>query len=95
MTPAHRKLMPLTTWAAMRAESAPRMPGKLLPSGCVRSAKPYLEMIMMSAAAKQTTMCVRIPASLKRRLRSIPTAAPHRQATSNRMQNSTFCITEN
>ncbi|MBR2590484.1 MAG: elongation factor Tu, partial [Clostridia bacterium] len=40
----------LTTWAATRAESAPRVPGKSEPSGFVRSTKPYLEMIMMSAA---------------------------------------------
>ena len=95
MTAEHRKLMPLTTWAATRAESAPRVPGKSEPSGFVRSTKPYLEMIMMSAAAKHTTMCVRTPASLKRRLRSAPMAAPQAQATSRRTQKSRFCASEN
>ena len=55
-----------------------------------KSAKPYLETIMMRHAAQQTIMCVRTPASLKRRLRSMPRAKPQAQDTRMRMTKSRF-----
>lgn len=64
ITPAPRKLMPLTACAAIRAGSAPRVPLYTPPSMLVKSAKPYFEIIIMSAAAQQTIIWVRIPASL-------------------------------
>ena len=64
--------------------------GKAAPSAAVRSAKPYFEIIIMSAAAQQTIMCVRTPASLNRLLRSKPMQAPQKQATSMRMKKSIF-----
>lgn len=95
ITPAPRKLMPLTTWAATRAGSAPRVPLKIAPSAEVRSANPYLETIIIMAAAQQTITMVRMPASLKRLLRSTPITAPHRHASIIRKQKSRFCMTEN
>ena len=95
ITPAPRKLMPLTTCAAIRAGSAPRVPLNTLPSAYVRSAKPYLDTIIISAAAQHTMMCVRIPASLKRFVRSKPMHAPQKQAANILTKKSTFCIIEN
>ena len=83
--------MPLTTWAATRAGSAPRVPEKELPSAIVRSAKPYFDTIMNSAAPQQTMIWVRMPASLKRLLRSKPMAEPKRHASSSRRHRSITC----
>ena len=70
MTPAPRKLMPLTTWAAIRAGSDSRTPAKKPPGNAEMSAKAYLDTIIISAAAQQTMMWVRRPAPLNRRVRS-------------------------
>ena len=95
ITPAPRKLMPLTTWAAIRAGSAPRMPLYMAPAGSVRSAKPYLDTIISRAEAQHTMIWVRMPASLYRLLRSAPMQAPHTQAAAMRRKKSTFCHREN
>ncbi len=50
---------------------------------------------MISAAAQHTMMCVRIPASLKRFVRSKPMHAPQKQAASILTRKSRFCIIEN
>ena len=84
MTPAPRKPIPLTTWAARRAGSEVREPSRIPP----RSAKPYLDTIMHRAAPQQTTMCVRTPASLKRLLLSMPMSMPRIQDTASLQQQS-------
>lgn len=54
--PAPRKPTPLTTCAARRAGSAPRVPLYISFDAEVRSAKPYLETIMIRAAPAHTIM---------------------------------------
>ena len=83
MTPAPRKEMPLTTWAAIRAESAPREP-------TVRaiSTKAYLDRIMNTAAVQLMIQWVRTPASFCRRVRSNPIRAPRQAEIRMRIRNS-------
>ena len=83
MTPAPRKEMPLTTWAAMRAGSAPRRPSMV-----TQSRKAYLDTIMNSAEVQAMMQWVRMPASLRRLLRSSPTRAPRAADSSSRIRNS-------
>ena len=75
--------MPLTTWAAMRAGSAPRVPVM-----STMSTKAYLDRIMNSAAVQAMMQCVRTPASFCRLLRSNPTSAPSPADSSSRTKNS-------
>ena len=58
--------MPLTTCAAIRAGSAPRVPLNTLPSAYVRSAKPYLDTIIISAAAQHVANHIGAEAAGKR-----------------------------
>ena len=82
-------------WAARRAGSVPLVPYIPAPSGPTRSAKPYFDTIMVNAAAQQTMIWVRMPASFSRLLRSYPMAAPQTQAISTRMKNSAYWEREN
>ena len=91
ITPAHRKEIPLTAWAATLAESAPLVPKASITPLLPMSANPYLEISMIKAAVQQTITCVRTPASLKCRLRSRPTMPPTRKAKISRRQNSAYC----
>ena len=75
--------MPLTTWAAMRAGSAPRRP--FTPT---RSTKAYLDRIMNRAEVQAMMQWVRTPASFWRLLRSRPTSAPSIAASTMRIKNS-------
>ena len=80
MTPAPRKEMPLTTWAAMRAVSAPREPAR-----AAVSMNAYLDRIMNTAEAQAMMQWVRTPASFWRLVRSRPMAAP--RAADSRIRN--------
>ena len=75
--------MPLTTWAAMRAGSAPRIPLMF-----TRSIKAYLDRIMNKAEVHAMMQWVRTPASFCRLLRSRPTSAPSAADSSRRTKNS-------
>ena len=75
--------MPLTTWAAMRAGSAPRRPATP-----TRSTKAYLDRIMNRAEVQAMMQWVRTPASFWRLLRSRPTSAPSIAASTMRIKNS-------
>ena len=75
--------MPLTTWAAIRAGSAPRRP-----STAPQSIKAYLETIIKSAEVQAMMQWVRMPASFCRLLRSSPTSAPSAADSSRRSRNS-------
>ena len=83
ITPAPRNEMPLTTWAAMRAGSAPR-----IPLMSTRSIKAYLDRIMNKAEVQAMMQWVRTPASFCRLLRSRPTSAPSAADSSRRTKNS-------
>ena len=83
ITPAPKKEMPLTTCAAIRAGSAPRSP-----SMAAQSRKLYLETIINSAEVQAMMQWVRMPASLRRLLRSKPTSAPSAADSSSRSRNS-------
>ena len=91
MTPAQRKLMPLIDCAAIREASAPLTPAKNPPSAVLRSANPYLDMIMISAAAQQTIMCVNDPTPRNDELRSTPIRRPTAHAMTRRRANSRYC----
>ena len=83
ITPAPRKEIPLTTWAAIRAGSALRRP-----STEAISTKAYFDRIMMVAEVTAMMQCVRIPASFCRRERSSPIIRPSSAAIRIRMRNS-------
>ena len=74
--PAPKKLTPVMTFAAILEASA------LNPPYCKISKKPYFDTIIISAEPSATMICVRMPASFCRRLRSRPIHAPHRHAAS-------------
>ena len=86
-----REETPLMTAAAIRAGSAPPVPSRKPVEPFPRSTKPYLDTIIINADAQQTITWVRMPASLKRRLRSYPIAAPQAQAMRMRSRKSRFC----
>ena len=87
MTPAPKKLMPATTDPATREASK-------LPPQAAASVKPYLDTSIIRAAPRATTVWVRMPASFSRTVRSVPTAAPHRQASTIRRRNTSCCVIE-
>src|SRR6478609_4828431 len=80
IAPAPRKPMPVTICAAMRVGSARTM----LPPPARNSWKPYAETIVKSAAPRETSRWVRIPASRSRISRSNPTAPPSTHASTRR-----------
>src|SRR5262249_126781 len=84
IAPAPRKPMPVTICAAIRD-------GSKLTRGSPESRKsvnPYAETIVKSAAPRQTTMCVRKPASRSRSSRSNPIAPPRAAARPSRARSS-------
>ena len=79
MMPAPRKPMPATTLDATRETSALKNSARV-----ETSKKPYLETSIIRAAPMQTMRWVRIPASLRRLVRSMPMAKPQTEASSSR-----------
>src|SRR5262249_8730992 len=77
IAPAPRKPIPVTTWAAIR-DGAKLILGSLVARN---SLKPYAETTVKSAAPRQTSMCVRKPASRSRSSRSKPIVPPSTAAS--------------
>src|SRR5262245_18503406 len=72
ISPAPRKPMPVTTWAATRLGSTSR---------AGNSSKPYAPTMVKSAEPTATSTCVRSPAAFSSSSRSRPTSPPRPAAT--------------